>query len=105
MRKDLSPSLARKFLQEEQAIIIDVRTKEEFEDKHVPLAVNINVSSPDFIEKIQKLDVKQAYLLYCHMGVRSAKAALIMEEIGFKKVFNVAGDIIDDIEIKKKSEL
>ena len=74
-----------------EIVILDVRTAEEFEEERLPRAVNIDIHSDDFEQKILKLDKKKRYLLHCHSGRRSALAAQFMEEKGFRKVYNVVG--------------
>lgn len=73
------------------AIIIDVRTKEEFDQERVKGALNIDLFSASFMQEIQKLDQSKNYLLYCRSGNRSGQAEQIMRQIGFLKVQNVGG--------------
>lgn len=73
------------------AIIIDVRTKEEFDQERVKGALNIDLMSPVFMKEIQKLDQSKSYLLYCRSGNRSGQAEMIMRQIGFLKVQNLGG--------------
>ncbi len=75
-------------------VILDVRTPEEFNSGKIENSENINFYSPDFKEQLSKLDKNKVYLVYCRSGSRSAKAVKIMEELGFKKVYNVEGGII-----------
>lgn len=65
-------------------ILIDVRTPEEFNAGHIPGAVNIDVKSPDFRDKILGLDNKKTAAVYCRSGVRSLKAASILSSEGFR---------------------
>lgn len=65
-------------------ILIDVRTPEEFNAGHIPGAVNIDVQSPDFRDKILGLDNKKTAAVYCRSGVRSLKAASILSSEGFR---------------------
>jgi phage shock protein E len=71
--------------------VIDVRTPEEYAGGHIGGAANINRNSADFKEMINKLDKNAAYLVYCSTGVRSAAASAIMEELGFKDIYNMTG--------------
>lgn len=65
------------------AVIIDVRTPEEFASGHLDGALNIDVSSLDFDQKIIELDPKVRYLIYCRSGNRSAQALARMNGLGF----------------------
>jgi rhodanese-related sulfurtransferase len=71
--------------------VIDVRTPEEYAAGHVTGAINIHVEGPDFRGQIAELDRDEPYLLYCRTGRRSALAADIMAEEGFKDVADAAG--------------
>ena len=74
-----------------KGVLVDVRTAEEFSEGHLPKAVNIDVKKEEFIEDIQKLRKNKTVLLYCRSGKRSARAAQIMDSLGFKKVYNLDG--------------
>lgn len=67
-------------------IIIDVRSPEEFSQGTLPGAVNINVESPDFVDRISSLDKSESYTVFCRSGRRSAIAAGIMKDNGFTLV-------------------
>lgn len=75
------------------AILLDVRTQEEYDEGHLKNSVLINVNGPDFKQKIKKLDKTQPVLVYCAAGVRSEKAATILLTEGFKNVYHLEGGI------------
>ena len=76
-------------------IIIDVRTPEEFAEGHVEDAIIIDFYSESFADELNALDKNKTYLIYCRSGGRSGKALKIMEELGFTKVYNMSGGIVD----------
>ena len=68
------------------ALLIDVRTKEEFKEKHAQNAINIPVQN---LEKYYKyLPKDKEIIVYCRTGSRSHMAALYLEKQG-KKVYDV----------------
>lgn len=75
-------------------IVIDVRTAEEFSEGHIQDAILINFYDPNFKSKIGELDKNGKYLMFCRSGNRSGKAVLLMNQMGFKDVLNIAGGII-----------
>ena len=78
------------------SFLLDVRTKDEYEDKHIKGATLIDINSPnDFMEKINYLDKKKEYFVYCRSGARSLNACLIMNNIGIDKTYNLKGGIIE----------
>lgn len=75
--------------------LVDVRTPEEFAEGHIENALNINVSETDFITEVEKLDLDKPIYLYCRSGKRSAKAAEIMKEMGFKEIYDMEGGFLN----------
>lgn len=75
-------------------ILLDVRTEEEYNQSSIKGAMLINVQdSLLFLQKINELDKKKKVLVYCRSGNRSLKAARLLKENGFKKVFELRGGI------------
>ena len=73
--------------------LIDVRTPQEFEKYRIKSAKNIDFKSPDFRQKIEKLDKNKPVLVYCLSGNRSKSAAAVFIEAGFKTVYDLEGGI------------
>lgn len=91
---ELDPSAWRALLAEKAGcVVIDVRTPDEYAGSHIPDAVNIDLSSPAFTELIGKLDRNGTYLVCCRLGGRGAKAARIMRQLGFTRVYNLSGGV------------
>ena len=75
------------------AVVLDVRTAEEFGEGHLERAINIDVNQSDFLQKAQAaLPTDKTIAVYCRSGRRSAKAAGILADNGFKPV-NLEGGI------------
>ena len=84
------------FLSEKNAVIIDVRTAEEFEISRIPNSKNIDFYNPqNFMQELEKLDKDISYYVYCRSGVRSSNSCQLMNEMGFKKVYNLVGGIVE----------
>lgn len=75
----------------DQVVLLDVRTKEEFDKGAIAGAVNIDYRSPDFAARVDSLDKSKTYLLYCASGVRSGKAADVMKRNGFTSIVTLDG--------------
>ena len=71
-------------------IVLDVRTPQEYNSGHLKNANNLDYNAPDFAAKLARLDKNKTYLVYCAVGGRSSKAAKLMQEQGFRQVFNVS---------------
>lgn len=68
------------------AVIIDVRTPEEFAAGHLNGALLIDFKDASFESEIAKLDPAATYIVYCRSGNRSAQAANRMREIGIANI-------------------
>ncbi len=93
--KNLSPSEFLNGIQQDpDAVVIDVRTPEEFVEKRIHGALNIDIYAPGFQSEIDKLDRSKSYFVYCRSGSRSFHAGLYMAQQGFSSVFNLDSGII-----------
>lgn len=89
---DLSTAdFQKKLAADKTAIILDVRTPQEYANGHLQNATTINFFDADFKEKASKLDKTKPVYVYCAVGGRSAKASKILQESGFKTVYNLLG--------------
>jgi rhodanese-related sulfurtransferase len=67
--------------------IVDVREPYEFEEGHVPGAINIPLSSLlDYVPEFRESGV--AVVVYCQNGSRGAQATLLLQTNGFTAVYN-----------------
>lgn len=85
-----------KLMSENNYVIVDVRTKEEYDELHVVDAVNIPY---DEIGKDIDLDKDKLIFVYCRSGNRSSIAYDTLEDLGYK-VYDLGG--ISDIDLPKK---
>jgi rhodanese-related sulfurtransferase len=74
-------------------VIVDVRTPEEFKDGHIESAVNVDFRSGNFGTEIDRLDKNKTYFVYCRTGSRSYDAVALMGSFGFRSIVRLAGDI------------
>ena len=74
-------------------MIIDVRSRREFIEKHLDGAINIPL--PEVKKNIEKYvnNKKRKILMCCEYGGRSAKATQILEQLGYVNVFNLKGGL------------
>jgi len=74
------------------AVILDVRTEEEWNEGIIPGAINIDIyKGQGFIYGVEELDKTKNYYVYCKAGGRSAQACAIMGQLGFAKTYNLVG--------------
>lgn len=72
--------------------LIDVRTAKEYKAGHIDDAINIDIRNGSaFREEVAKLDKTKPIYIYCHSGGRSNRASKILEELGFKEIYDFSG--------------
>lgn len=82
-------------LRDSGALVVDVRTQQEYREGHVVGAQHIPVEDPELWEqRVAALDPERAVVVYCRTGRRSAEAATLLVERGFAEVYD-AGGIVD----------
>ncbi|MEZ4982868.1 MAG: rhodanese-like domain-containing protein [Saprospiraceae bacterium] len=73
------------------AVVLDVRTPQEFAEGNIPGAMLVDVNGPDFNAKVDAMDKNKKYLIYCRSGSRSVTACNAMADKGFKDLTNLLG--------------
>ena len=76
-------------------ILLDVRTPEEFAEGHLENSINLNYNDADFASKVDSLDKKKQYEIYCRSGKRSGASVKLMQEKGIKNVHDLQGGILE----------
>ena len=91
----VSPQEAQQLLVENPgAVLLDIRTPEEFAGPRIEGAINIDFYAPDFADRVGALDPDAAYVVYCRSGNRSSQARGVFEALGFADVSDVRGGIV-----------
>ena len=82
----------KKLLESDNAIVLDVRTEDEWEEGIIPNAILIDIyKGQGFIDEVQKLDKSRVVFVYCRSGARSGQACAVMNQLGFDKTYNLVG--------------
>ena len=76
--------------------IVDVREPNEYQINRIPGSVLIPLG--DIPARYHELDPNEEIVMQCKVGGRSAKAADFLRSVGFKKVLNLTGGILDWID-------
>ena len=71
------------------ALLLDVRTKVEFDAGQIPNAINIPVD--EIRERLQELPKHRPIYIYCEAGLRGYLAQRILRQSGFETVANLSG--------------
>ncbi len=83
----------KKVKETNDAVILDVRTPEEYSSGKIPNAINIDWNGSSFADEIAKLDASKTYFVYCKSGRRSNSASEFLVEKGFKNIIMLEGGI------------
>jgi len=85
----MSPKVDYKMLMQKGAIIVDVRTKSEYQNGHIKGSLNIPLDSLN--SNLSKLKKDSPVITCCASGMRSASAKSILKSNGFTDVYNGDG--------------
>lgn len=76
---------------EKDYIILDVRTEQEFEEQHIPNAINVPNETIGTKEISELPDKEQLLMVYCRSGNRSKQASEKLVEIGYSNIVEFGG--------------
>ena len=94
-RQNLSANdFAKKMKENPTAVILDVRTPDEYSKGHLPNALNVDWNGSGFEAGISGLDKSKPVFVYCLSGGRSSSAAEKMRSEGFGNVIELDGGIM-----------
>jgi len=102
--KNLSTSEFEKAISSEKVQLVDVRTKDEYNEKRIADAKLIDVNDAGFEKQMKLLSKDKPVYIYCLSGGRSATAAAWASTNGFKEVYNLDGGIMAWTRDKKPIE-
>ena len=77
--------------EETEYIILDVRTAEEYSEKHIPGAINIANESIGTEDIPELPDKEQLILVYCRSGNRSKQASEKLVKLGYTNIVEFGG--------------
>ena len=72
------------------AVLLDVRTPEEYREGHIPGSRNVPLQAIDSAAAVIK-EKDTPIFAYCYSGARSAQAVSVLEGIGYTNVKNIGG--------------
>jgi len=75
-------------------ILLDTRTKAEYDVSHIENAVWVGEKNWD-LKSFKKQNKEQTVVVYCSVGYRSEKLVKKLLHLNFKKAFNLYGGIFD----------
>ncbi|HIH26530.1 MAG TPA: MBL fold metallo-hydrolase [Methanoregulaceae archaeon] len=85
----ISPEEAHALIRSDEAILIDVRSQEEWQDGHAE--GSIHIPWHDLRTRYTELDPAQQYIIMCRGGQRASIAVSILKRHGFGRIYNLGG--------------
>jgi sulfur-carrier protein adenylyltransferase/sulfurtransferase len=93
--EEIDPASASALLAEGDAVAVDVREQHEWDEGHLPGAVHVPRGHLEARIERAAPHRERPVILYCASGARSAFAAKTLEELGYDRVFSLAGGFTD----------
>jgi len=92
--RQLDAASAKHMVEEEGALIVDVREKAEYKTAHIPGSRNLPLSR--IRSELGKLERyrDRPIIVGCRSGSRSRRASVILKKGGFNRVYNLKGGVI-----------
>jgi len=88
---EISPQEAAAKSQSGEAVIVDVREKDEWDEEHIPDATHLSRGTIELDIEERVPDLNALIICHCGGGGRSALAADSLQKIGYKNVRSMAG--------------
>ena len=88
-RKDINEGV-RNFRESKNAILLDVRTREEYASGHIEDSRNLPLDEIDKVDSVIK-DKNAALYVHCLSGGRSARAVAYLKTKGYQEVHDIGG--------------
>lgn len=80
----------KEFRETTGAVLLDVRTPQEYQEGHIPGSINVPLQSLSTADQIPA--GKNAPLfVYCHSGARSSQAVRLLARMGYSSAKNIGG--------------
>ena len=80
----------KEYAEKENAVLLDVRTPQEYREGHIPGSKNVPLQTLDKVRSV--VENKDAELfVYCHSGARSRQATAMLQHMGYTNVQNIGG--------------
>ena len=82
--------VVEEYRQAADAVLLDVRTPQEYREGHIPGSQNVPLQQLDKVEEVTENKDTVLYV-YCHSGARSRQAVSLLKHMGYTNVHNIGG--------------
>ena len=91
--KTISTDQLTRLVNQQNAVLVDTRSAEQFQAGHIVNAANIPANEIDQAPKKLPKGKKRPVVVYCQVGRTSMKACQQLEKQGFEQIFNLKGGL------------
>lgn len=92
--REVGPSEAARLVEQEGAVLIDVRERSEWSRGHIPGARHLPLGQLAVrLPELEDLRTRPV-VVQCQSGTRSAMAARMLRQAGFERVYNLGGGLM-----------
>lgn len=92
--REITANKAKEMMDNQDVVVLDVRTEAEYRAKHIKDAVLIPLDQVEDLAEIEIPEKEQTILVYCRSGQRSRVASQMLADLGYTNVYEFGG-IID----------
>lgn len=78
------------YAEKENAVLLDVRTPQEYGEGHIPGSKNVPLQTLDKVRLVVE-NKDTALFVYCYSGARSRQATAMLQHMGYTNVQNIGG--------------
>ena len=80
----------KEFAEAENAVLLDVRTPQEYGEGHIPGSKNVPLQTLDKVRSVVENKDTELFV-YCYSGARSKQATVVLGQMGYTNVQNIGG--------------
>jgi rhodanese-related sulfurtransferase len=82
--------------EDDNAVVVDVRTAQERTDGFVANSIHMDIYQPqEFMKSLEGLDKSKNYYIYCRSGNRSGQACAVFNQSGVQNTYNLIGGMME----------
>ena len=80
----------KEYAEKENAVLLDVRTPQEYREGHIPGSKNVPLQALDKVRSVVENKDTELFV-YCYSGARSRQATAMLQHMGYTNVQNIGG--------------
>lgn len=80
---------SQEILRQTNGVLLDVRSHQEYDEEHLPNAINIDLYNLQNEIQIRIPNKRTTIIVYCSCGIRSKQAQQILRRLGYLNVYNL----------------